>query len=472
VPATLVPAAVSFLLIYLYTRLLTPAEYGYFSLAFAVVQFAQTTLFFAIPITLTRYYPEAVAEDRAESFLSDCYMLFYALAGATLVALAVATFSPLVLSLHMWALTAVLIFTRSGITLNQAVNRITFRVARFSVIECSNAVLGLALGLGFISLLGPSAMAVMLGLTLAATICVLVDGRALLLPFRRPHDGFRSVEPLVRFAVPLIGVDLTVCALWFSDRFLLDTLGGAQELGIYAVAFNLVERPVSICCSAITSATFPHAVQVLEDFGAEAGGRQAGTNGAVLFAVLLPACVGLGLLAPAVAEVMVGADFRAGVTMLLPILAVTAFLRGTATHFIDHVFHLTGRTSLALWVYVPSAVANIVLNLALIPRYGMLGAAWAALLSQAGATAAGWFTARSSFPLRIPVREVILIVLATGAMALGLLAMPVTLTWGGLIASVLFGGFTYGACALGMNVGDSHLLMRRLVLRLASATNR
>jgi O-antigen/teichoic acid export membrane protein len=83
VPATLVPAAVSFLLIYLYTRLLTPAEYGYFSLAFAVVQFAQTTLFFAIPITLTRYYPEAVAEDRAESFLSDCYMLFYALAGAT-----------------------------------------------------------------------------------------------------------------------------------------------------------------------------------------------------------------------------------------------------------------------------------------------------------------------------------------------------------------------------------------------------
>ena len=61
VPSTVVPAVVSFVMIYCYTRLLAPIAYGDFSLVFSAVQVVQTVFFYAIPVALTRFYPEAVA---------------------------------------------------------------------------------------------------------------------------------------------------------------------------------------------------------------------------------------------------------------------------------------------------------------------------------------------------------------------------------------------------------------------------
>ena len=52
---------------------------------------------------------------------------------------------------------------------------------------------------------------------------------------------------------------------------------------------------------------------------------------------------------------------------------------GLRAHFIDHAFHLSGRPLLMLWTYGPATVANIALNLYVVPRYGMMGAAWTAL---------------------------------------------------------------------------------------------
>ncbi|HEY0424438.1 MAG TPA: oligosaccharide flippase family protein, partial [Rhodopila sp.] len=420
VPSTVVPAVVSFVMIYCYTRLLTPSAYGDFSLVFSAVQVVQTVFFYAIPVALTRFYPAALAQQRQDDFLTECYILFYLLSVFVIALIGVVTFSPIAISPVLWVLAILLMIARSAVVLNQAVNRITFKVARFSVIECTHAVLGLGLGLLFIYVLGSSATSVVLGLSVAALICMLLDARPLTLPFRadRTKISRDNIAQLVKFALPLLVVDLTVCILQLSDRFLLDTLGGAEALGIYFVAYNLVERPISLVCTAISTATFPVAVQVLQDHGLSTGGRQAGKNGVILLAVALPACVGLALTAPYIATAMIGANFRAGVAALIPIMCVTALCRGLSTHFIDHIFHLTGRTVLALRIYGPAAVANIGLNLVLIPRYGMFGAAWAGVACQAAALVAGWIIGRRAFPIRLPLLDPVKIV--TAALLMGL----------------------------------------------------
>jgi O-antigen/teichoic acid export membrane protein len=334
VPSTVVPAVVSFVMIYCYTRLLTPSAYGDFSLVFSAVQVVQTVFFYAIPVALTRFYPAALAQQRQDDFLTECYILFYLLSVFVIALIGVVTFSPIAISPVLWVLAILLMIARSAVVLNQAVNRITFKVARFSVIECTHAVLGLGLGLLFIYVLGSSATSVVLGLSVAALICMLLDARPLTLPFRADRTTISrdNIAQLVKFALPLLVVDLTVCILQLSDRFLLDTLGGAEALGIYFVAYNLVERPISLVCTAISTATFPVAVQVLQDHGLSTGGRQAGKNGVILLAVALPACIGLALTAPYIAAVMIGANFRAGVAALIPIMCVTALCRGLSTH--------------------------------------------------------------------------------------------------------------------------------------------
>jgi O-antigen/teichoic acid export membrane protein len=167
-PSTVVPSVVSFLMIYAYTRLLTPGAFGEFSLVFSAVLTLQTSLFYALPVAVTRFYPEAVALGRRDQFLTECYSLFYALSlsvGLLIAVLAgVAGFSsPPRHSLVLWWLVIPLLVTRSAVALNQAVNRIDDRTWRYNLTECSHAILGLGLSLAFISLLGGTAKTVLLG---------------------------------------------------------------------------------------------------------------------------------------------------------------------------------------------------------------------------------------------------------------------------------------------------------------------
>ncbi|MDR3538960.1 MAG: oligosaccharide flippase family protein, partial [Acetobacteraceae bacterium] len=393
-PANIVPAVCSFLLVFAYTRVLTPDAYGVYSLAFSAVLVAQTALFFALPIAITRFHPGAALADREAAFLKAAYTLFYAVAVSLVLACAlILPWVGLAPPLHKAAWLALpLLMARAAVGMNQAVNRSANRMARFNTIECTHAVLGVAAGLSLVPVFGANAETVLIGLLIGAAVCAAADLRLLLLPLRRTTHRLdrETLQHLLRYAWPLVTVACTMCVLQLSDRFLLGWLGDAHMLGLYAVAYSLVERPTSLICSAISTATFPMAVQIMERDGREAGRIQAGKNGAVLLALALPACAGLALTAPQIAATLVGPAFRDGVTVLIPIMCVTSLLSGVRSHFIDHAFHLAGRSMTMLWSYAPAAVANVVLNLVLIPRYGMVGAAWTGLVCQGLAVVVGW----------------------------------------------------------------------------------
>jgi O-antigen/teichoic acid export membrane protein len=225
-------------------------------------------------------------------------------------------------------------------------------------------------------------------------------------------------------------------------------------LGLYAVAYNLVERPTTLICASITTATFPLVVQVLENQGREAARIQAGRNGIALLAVTLPACAGLALTADQIAAVLVGSDFRSGVAALLPIMSFTALARGLRSHFIDHAFHLSGRPLLMLWTYGPATVINIALNIYVVPRYGMMGAAWTALFCQCATVVVGWFLGTSLFPVWLPIGQVFTCGLAILPMALALTLVRFPLNWVGLLTAIALGTAVYIVSAISLNVGE------------------
>jgi O-antigen/teichoic acid export membrane protein len=173
-----------------------------------------------------------------------------------------------------------------------------------------------------------------------------------------------------------------------------------------------------------------------------------------LLAVTLPACAGLALTADYVAASLVGSAFRPGVAALLPIMSFTALARGLRAHFVDHAFHLSGRPLLMLWTYGPATVLNIALNLYVVPRYGMLGAAWTALFCQATTVVGGWFIGTSLFPVWLPIAQVARCVLAIVPMSIALILIRFPLDWSGLFASILLGGAVYTVSAVALDVGE------------------
>ena len=362
IPSNVVPAILSFLMIYAYTRLLSPAAFGSYSYVFSAVLVLQTSLFYALPIAVMRFFPGAALAGRRDGLLKEAYVVFYAMSGvvATLcIGIGLLIDLPEPYRVSAWLALPMLLF-RSLVQLNQSVNRSANLMGRFNTIECLHAVLGFGLGLAALYWVGRSAEAIILGLLLAALACSLLDARLLAAPFRRTGGTLDKAEllRLVEYAWPLVAVAATGMILQNSDRFLLGSLAGAEVLGIFAVAYSLVERPTTLICSSISTATFPLVVQVLEQQGREAARLQAGRNGIALLAVTLPACAGLALTADYVSASLVGPAFRDGVAALLPIMSFTALARGLRAHFIDHAFHLSGRPLMMLWTYMPATIAE------------------------------------------------------------------------------------------------------------------
>src|SRR4029453_314244 len=127
---------------------------------------------------------------------------------------------------------------------------------------------------------------------------------------------------------------------------------------VYAVAFGIVDRPVTLVFMAVNLAAFPLAIDRLERQGVAAAREQLLRNATILLALAVPAVVGLACVARPLAAVLVGEAYRPGVVALLPWLAGLALLRGLGTHYLDHAIHLAGRTGLFLWTLGPPAVAS------------------------------------------------------------------------------------------------------------------
>jgi O-antigen/teichoic acid export membrane protein len=181
-----------------------------------------------------------------------------------------------------------------------------------------------------------------------------------------------------------------------------------------------------------------------------------------LISLVFPACVGIALAARPLAAVMVGPEFRDGVAHLLPIVSAAALLRGVAVHFLEHAFHLSRRSDHLLAIYVPITILNIVLNYMLLPRFGMISAAWVAVFSQLAIALADYHVGRRSFSFAFPFEDALKCALATGGMALALRFVVVGESWAGLGTMVAIGVTTYAVLALALDfAGLRQLLFRR-----------
>lgn len=465
IPSNIVPALVSFGMIYAYTRLLTPTEFGAYSFIFSAVMIVQISCFIAIPVAVMRFQPAADIAGRRAEFLREAYAIFYWVSLAVIV---VCVLASLVVELRPehYAIAWIgvpLLVSRSAILVNQAVNRSDNAMGRYNLIECSHAALGFILGLMLIMLTGPSARSVLLGLLVAAAVCAAIDTRLLLSPLRRHVSGEVGrpfLSQLVSYSWPLATVAMASSVLQLSDRFLIGTLASAQMLGIYTVAYSLVERPTTLISSAISTATFSYVVQTLEKEGPDAGRHQLGLNGVALIALTLPACVGLSMTSQHIAAVLVGPGFREGVAALIPIMCVTALIHGIRNHFVDHTFHLSGRSAMMLWTYGPAAIANVAINFVTVPVYGMFGAAWTGLGCQAVALLLSWLVGRRVFPLWLPLRQVARIAIAALAMAAAIASFAFPLTWLGLLGEVSLGAAVYAVVCIALDVGGTRSLVR------------
>ena len=177
----------------------------------------------------------------------------------------------------------------------------------------------------------------------------------------------------------------------------------------------------------------------------------------------LPAAAGVALVARPLAEVLIGEDLRVAAASVTPWIALSALLYGLTAYYFGQAFTLGKKTKHLLVAMAIPAGLNVVLNLILVPRFGLMGAAWAPAASFALGLLATQLIGRRVLPLPIPWDSLIRCGVATGAMALVVWRLPAIGGFAELMLDAGVGGIVYAVVALTLNAAGVRDVAMRLL---------
>jgi O-antigen/teichoic acid export membrane protein len=233
-----------------------------------------------------------------------------------------------------------------------------------------------------------------------------------LLAYRRYQLGLQFDRKLFRemnrFGMPLVPSQLALWTLAFSDRFFIAKFKGQVEVGHYSVGVRIASA--SLLLLAAFRLAWPAFAYSIED--EDEAKRTYGFVLTYLLFVSSWVAVTLGLLAPWLVRLLTGRpEFYSG-ARVVPILAFSVAALGGYT--VVAIGLGRARRTQFNWVVTGIAAAiDVGLNFALVPRFGMIGAAISGAAAYTSMFAVMSVYAQRTYPVPYQWRRVILLA-ATG----------------------------------------------------------
>jgi len=402
----LVSRILAVLLLPLYTRYLSPSDYGKVETLIALTTVIGIVLRMGIHAAFFRFYFDSTDPEHRRvvlrtSFWFTMAMATAGLAGGLLLSAPIADLlfgssddSELVMAsfVGLWA----------GMNYDQLTS--LFRVEERSVAFVSASLANILLTIGATLLLvvaleqGP--IGVIVG-NFTGTLLVY----AALVGYRREQLGLQLDRGLLRemnrFGIPLVPTALFLWVTNFSDRLFLVKLADTDEVGLYSVGVRIASAMVLLLTA--FRLAWPAFAYSIEDE------REAKRTYAYVltYLVLLTTWVatGLALLSPWVVDWIAAPAFSESSRVVGPLaFAAVAF----GAYIVVAIGVGRARRTQFNWVVTGAAAAvNVVLNLALIPPYGMMGAAVATIAAFATMFAGMAWWAQRIYPVPYQWRRVV-----------------------------------------------------------------
>jgi len=198
----------------------------------------------------------------------------------------------------------------------------------------------------------------------------------------KTHDvSGRLVKALLVYGLPLMILESLSLVLRLSDRYLIESILGVSELGQYSASYNFASYIDIIVLATLIQAVKPAYMQLWEQDG-KARTEEFLAKGFHLFLVLgIPFITMFSITSPHVLSFLAGEKYAPG-TIIIPFVAFSFLLEG-AVHFLAAGLYIFKNTKILMIWSLIATVINLVLNVLLIPRFGIAGAAIVTLISYA-----------------------------------------------------------------------------------------
>jgi O-antigen/teichoic acid export membrane protein len=374
-------SVVGFFLIPLYTRYLTPSDYGVLQIFTATTSALGVFFILGISAALFRsYYLYDDAGKRRE--VASTAFLFLTASSTVLTLLLIGlsgSFSSLLFHSSEYTsyfrIIFLTLFCNTGIALGLAVFQARQQPTRYALVTVIQVVMSIALNIVFVMVLHRGVLGI-LEATLIVSAVIYLSLTAVLI--KSAGFGFSGGElrRMLAYGLPLVPAGLSGWILTLADRYFLQFLSTPQELGLYSLGYRFGMVISALIVAPFAAAWVPFAFSIFKQENAKQVYSRAFTY-FVLVAML--AALALSVLSSQVLSIMATPAFHAAYKVI-PLIALSYVLYGCSA-ILGVGFALMAKTRYSALCVVVAAILNLGLNYLLIPGYGMMGAAWATLIS-------------------------------------------------------------------------------------------
>lgn len=406
--------SISFILLPLYTHVLSTADYGNYALLLSVYALAAVLYQSGMQSALTKFYlDETTLEGRSRVFSSifnSAVLLGVFLTAAA--ALFSGSISFIILGTQNLSGLIILVFTALlfdsicyyGLQLLKTQEKAKI-VVRLSFI---NAIINFILNIVLVYFMRMSIAGIFYAQLISAVILLL-----LLFPnFSNEYKIYidkKVIKLVVIFSLPLFVSGLLSSAVDVSDRFILNFYTNRNEVGIYSLSYKIA-MVMNVFMIAFRTAWIPHAIKVYKQ------GNYSKIFGKTFEKLLLGSFLILlivVLFSPALFEIklfsryLFNPDYKSGI-IILPFVLTGYMLNGIAGFYSLYPF-ISSKSIHFLLSDASAFIMNILLNLILIPKFGMLGAAAATAIAFLASALYLFIISRKKIVIAYPLKEIMLI---------------------------------------------------------------
>ncbi|UCE18752.1 MAG: flippase [Gemmatimonadota bacterium] len=376
----IVGRSISFILIPLYTHHLSTAEYGVMALAYVFIGFVNVLYIMGLNTAFLRFF---VAERDKEgrktlfstvviflgctSFLGSCCLWFASPAVAALL------FGNSMYVLYV-RLMALILFIDTLAQFPLLTLRALEKSKSYAAMTVIRFALTVGLNLYFVLFLRRGVEGILLS-NLFASLSIFILLVPISVRYLKKTVSVSLLKQLLQFGLPLIPAVLCVLVIDLSDRYLLEHFSGLEEVGLYSLGYRL-GMIMTLFVSAFRIAWPPFFLSVAEQNDAKNIYASVFTYFVLAGAVFF---LGVTLYLRIVLHLFVGEVYWEA-SRIVPVILLSYLFYGMYVNFIVGVY-ITKKTKPVPYVTGFAAGVNILFNLLLIPKLGMMGAALATLMA-------------------------------------------------------------------------------------------
>jgi O-antigen/teichoic acid export membrane protein len=376
-------ALIAFLMLPIYTRRLTPDEFGTYSVMLTAMAILAVFADLGMTNAVARFYFDAVAADPGGSprrLVATAIALSLAASGvlagccywtADEIASSVfrqPAYAPLL------RIVALITLFRGLATVPMIILRVTGRAVTYALANVGQTATFLVLTLVFVSTLDLRVEGALYGYV-GGYLLLAGVGLASVASQLRSRPQAETARDLLRFGLPFLPVLVLTWVVDFSDRYLLERLTSSREVGLYSLGYRF-GQVMSLAVTAFTMSWAATRFQILSRSDA----RQVYARIASVYIALAGGlCLAVSVVSPWIIRAISGPEYHDASSYVLPV-ALAYLLYGLFVLAVTGL-GVTKQTGGIVAVSGAAALVNVVLNLTLLPIWGAIAAAWSTAVS-------------------------------------------------------------------------------------------